>query len=58
MPVYSNPELLDDVSPALRKRLKGKTTFDFSVVDEALFTELEGLTARSFAVYMAGSEAT
>jgi hypothetical protein len=52
MPVYSHPALLEDVSPALRKRMKGKTTFDFSVADEDLFAELDELTARSFAVYM------
>ena len=45
-----------DVSPALRKQLKGKTTFDFTTVDEALFTELEALTARSFEAYMAGRD--
>jgi hypothetical protein len=51
MPVYTYPHLLDDVSPALRKRLKGKTTFDFSVLDETLIVELEALTARSFEAY-------
>jgi len=55
MPVYTDPHLLDDVSPALRKRLKGKTTFDFVAADEALFSELEALVARSFDAYMAGS---
>jgi hypothetical protein len=54
MPVYTDPRLLDDVTPALRKRMKGKTTFDFSVADETLFTELEGLTSRAFKVYIDG----
>ena len=53
MPVYTDPHLLDDVSPALRKHLKGKTTFDFMAVDEALFAELADLTARSFEAYAA-----
>ena len=57
MPVYTDPHLLDDVSPRLRKHLKGKTTFDFSAIDEALFLELEGLTARSFEAYAAGHQA-
>ena len=48
MPVYADPHLLDDMSPALRKHLKGKTTFDFTTVDETLFAELTELTARSF----------
>ena len=55
MPVYTYPHLLDDVSPALRKQMKGKTTFDFTTVDEALFTELAALTARSFDAYMGGA---
>ena len=54
MPVYTDPSLLDHVSPGLRKHLKGKTTFNFTAVDEALFVELETLTARSFAAYLAG----
>ena len=53
MPVYTYPHLLDEVSPELRKRLKGKTTFNFTVLDEALFVELEGLTARCYEVYAA-----
>lgn len=56
MPVYSNPSLLDDVSPALRKHLKGKTTFNFTSIDEPLFGELEALTARSFETYVAAAE--
>ena len=51
MPVYADPHLLDDVSPTLRRHLKGKTTFDFTIVDEALFAELADLTARSFEGY-------
>jgi hypothetical protein len=53
MPVYADPRLLDDVSPGLRTHLKGKTTFDFTSVDEALFAELAHLTARSFDAYAA-----
>ena len=51
MPVYSYPHLLDDASLALRKHLKGKTTFDFAAIDDALFIELADLTARSFESY-------
>jgi hypothetical protein len=54
MPVYTYPHLLDGVSPALRKHLKGKTTFNFTAVDEGLFDELESLTARSYEAYAAG----
>ena len=46
MPVYSFPELLDSASPELRKRMQGKSCFNFSHVDEALFGELADLTSR------------
>lgn len=55
MPIYSDPALLDRISPALRAHVKGKTTFNFTVIDEAVFAELEALTSRCFDVYMAGS---
>ena len=54
MPVYTYPTLLDGVSAGLRKRLKGKTTFNFTVVDEALFAELDSLTARCYEAYASG----
>jgi len=37
------------ISARLRARLQGKTCFNFSVPDPALFEELEGVTARSIA---------
>ncbi len=54
MPVYTDPTLLDGVSPGLRKHLKGKTTFNFTTIDEPLFAELEALTQRSFQAYVVG----
>ena len=33
------------MSPELRKRMQGKTCFNFTRIDEELFDELEGLTA-------------
>ena len=51
-PVYTWPDLLDAVSPALRKRLQGsRTAFSFAVVDEALLGELEALVERAFRRY-------
>ena len=42
-PVYTWPQLLEGISPGLRKRLQGsRTAFSFATVDEELFTELEG----------------
>jgi hypothetical protein len=51
-PVYTWPDLLDGISPALRKRLQGsRTAFSFAVVDEPLLAELEGLVERAFRRY-------
>jgi hypothetical protein len=51
-PVYTWPDLLDDISPALRKRLQGtRTAFGFAVVDDELLAELEGLVERAFRRY-------
>jgi hypothetical protein len=49
MPVYMFPDLLEGISPALKKRMQGKSCFNFKQVDEALLTELEALTRQSFA---------
>ncbi|MEO1366515.1 MAG: hypothetical protein AAFX50_05025 [Acidobacteriota bacterium] len=51
MPIYANPELLADLSAPLKKRMQGKSCFNFKVVDEALFDELAALTRRSFEDY-------
>ncbi len=51
-PVYTWPDLLDDISPALRKRLQGsRTAFSFAVLDEPLLAELETLVERAFRRY-------
>ena len=51
-PIYTWPDLLDDVSPGLRKRLQGsRTAFSFAVVDEELLAELETLVERSYRRY-------
>jgi hypothetical protein len=49
MPVYVKPDLLDSVSPELRKRMQGKSCFNFAKVDERLLSELEELTKRGYA---------
>lgn len=49
MPIYADPSLGDDLSPALGKRRQGKSCFNLSRVDEALLAELDRLTARGFA---------
>jgi hypothetical protein len=44
IPVYAFPDLLDRASPELRKRMQGKSCFNFTSVDERLFSELAKLT--------------
>lgn len=51
MPVYSFPDLLEGVSPALQTRMQGKSCFNFKDKDAALFRELAGLTKASFERY-------
>ena len=46
MPVYMYPELLDDVSPELKKHMQGKSCFNFKKVEPVLFDELAALTRR------------
>ena len=48
MPVYVKPDLLDEISPGLKKRMKGKSCFNFAKVDEPLLAELEALTRRGY----------
>jgi hypothetical protein len=51
MPVYARPELLDGLSPELKKRMQGKSCFNFAEVDKPLFKELAALTKAGFASY-------
>jgi len=51
MPVYVQPELLASVSPALKARMQGKSCFNFSTVEPALFKELATLTQAGYASY-------
>ncbi|HVO99701.1 MAG TPA: hypothetical protein VMT15_16630 [Bryobacteraceae bacterium] len=44
MPLYFNPPMNALVSPALKKRMQGKTCFNFKKVDKDLFAELKTLT--------------
>lgn len=52
MSIYASPELLKNMSPELKKRMQGKSCFNFKEVDQKLFSELSQLTragARKFA---------
>ena len=51
MPLYWEPSLAKGISENLKKRMQGKSCFNFSAPDAALFRELGRLTARGFALY-------
>jgi hypothetical protein len=51
MPVYASPELQQGLSPELRKRMQGKSCFNFSAIDEPLFAELADVTARGIPAF-------
>ena len=44
MSVYASPDMLKNMSPELRKRMQGKSCFNFKEVDKQLFGELKELT--------------
>ena len=49
--VHLEPGQLDGISPELRRRMHGKSCFNFTQVDEALLDELDGLTVRGHELY-------
>jgi len=51
MPVYVKPALLATLSTELRKRMQGKSCFNFSAIDERLFKELSKLTKAAYSSY-------
>src|SRR3979411_2030119 len=51
MPVYGFPELLRTMSPELRRRMQGKSCFNFATVDEALLAELAAVAGRGLDHY-------
>jgi hypothetical protein len=55
MPVYMNPILLDRISPELKKRMQGKSCFNFKDIDKTLFKELSNLTKRGIEFYKKNS---
>ena len=48
MPVYVFPDLLDGISDKLKKRMQGKSCFNFTRTDERLFQELGHLTDKGY----------
>lgn len=50
LPIHHHPELLDGISPALRKRKRGASLFGFSTISDDEIAELEELVRRAFVV--------
>ena len=48
MPVYMYPDLLNDISPELKKHMQGKSCFNFKKVEPELFQELADLAKKSY----------
>ena len=48
MPVYAFSEIRDLISPELKKRMQGKSCFNFSAPDPRLYKELAILTRKGF----------
>jgi hypothetical protein len=55
MSVYASPELLRSMSPELKKRMQGKSCFNFKEVDKKLFSELKTLTKAGAAKFTDGN---
>jgi hypothetical protein len=49
MPVYEHPSLLANISPELKKRMQGKSCFNFNRIEPTLLKELEGVVKASTA---------
>ena len=52
LPIKAHPELLEEISPALRKRVSGDALFTLKPGDETLLPELEQVVARAFDAYV------
>ena len=48
MPVYMYPDLLNNISPELKKHMQGKSCFNFKKIEKPLFEELSQLTKQGF----------
>lgn len=52
-PVYTDPKLLDAISEKLRKRMQGKSCFNFKKIDDPLLAELNRLIDTGAELYKA-----
>jgi hypothetical protein len=49
MPVYANKARRDTLSPSLRKRMQGKSCFNFSTIEPGELRELTAITGKGTA---------
>jgi len=54
LPVHVFPEMLETISPALKRRLRGTSRFAFTTIDAATLRELTALTKRGYQGYRRG----
>ena len=52
MPVYVNPDLLNNISAELKKHMQGKSCFNFKHIDTVLFDELRQLITDGYHYYV------
>jgi hypothetical protein len=51
MPLYWDASLVKKLSPDLKKKMQGKSCFNFTGADPKLFRELAKVTAAGFTLY-------
>jgi len=52
MPVYMYKEIISEITPGLKKRMQGKSCFNFNKVDAELFNQLSELTEKSYKLFI------
>src|SRR5215510_2729197 len=55
MSVYASPDFMKNMSPELKKRMQGKSCFNFKESDQKLFNELQELTRTGAAKFSDGN---
>ena len=53
MSAYADPKVMASMSPELKRRMQGKSCFNFTHVDEPLFVELGRITETTFEPHVA-----
>jgi hypothetical protein len=51
MPIYGCPQLVEGLSDELKKRMQGKSCFNFKTITPGQVKELKALTKRGFEVF-------